>query len=294
MTTLPLRSLQSLQSVDTCDLPDASIRLVATDLDGTLLRSDGSVSDRTRALLASLRERGIPLVMVSARPPRDLRRIAASVGVAGVAVGCNGALLYDTASDCILDHWPLSAEVATRLAITLRQTLPDVCFAIENGLYAGWESGYLAIRGREPQPEDYIADALTLCSTPISKLLVRHPTLGADELLAVGREVAGEDAVATHSGSRLLEISAPGVDKATALAALCARLEIAPASVVTFGDMPNDVPMLRWAGLGIAVANAHSDALAAADAVTASNNDDGLAVALETLFARQRTLNGGA
>lgn len=283
MTTLPV------QSVRTCELPRTPIRLVATDLDGTLLRSDGSVSDRTRALLASLRKHGITLMMVSARPPRDLRRIAATIGVEeGIAAGCNGALLYDIGSDSILDHWPLPAEVATRLVVALRETLPDVCFAIENGLHAGYESGYLRIRGRAPQPEDYIADALTLCSTPVSKLLVRHPTLSADELLAVGREIAGEDAVATHSGARLLEISAPGVDKASALAALCARLGIAPASVVSFGDMPNDVPMLRWAGTGIAVANAHGAALAVADAVTASNDDDGLAVALETLFARQR------
>ena len=285
MTTLPA---QPAQPVETCDLPHTPIRLVATDLDGTLLRSDGSISERTRALLASLPERDITLVMVSARPPRDLRRIAAEIGVEGIAVGCNGALLYDLANNTVINHYPLAAEVATRIVLTLRETLPDACFAIENGLNAGWERGYLAIRGRAPQPEDYIADALTLCSAPISKLLVRHPTLSADELLAVGRAVAGEDAMATHSGARLLEISAPGVDKASALAALCARLRIASASVMSFGDMPNDVPMLRWAGTGIAVANAHSDALAAADAVTGSNNDDGLAVALETLFARQR------
>ena len=283
MTTLPV------QSVGTRHLSQTPIRLVATDLDGTLLRRDGSVSDRTRALLASLPERGVTLVMVTARPPRALREIAERAGMEeGVAICCNGAVIYDVAANSILDHWPLSAEVATRLVVTLRETLPDVCFAIENGLRAGYESGYLRIRGREPQPEDYIADALALCGTPVSKLLARHPTLSADELLAVGRAVAGEDAVATHSGARLLEISAPGVDKASALAALCARLEIAPAGVVAFGDMPNDVPMLRWAGTGIAVANAHRDALASADAMTASNDDDGLAVALETLLARQR------
>lgn len=283
MTTLPV------QSVGIRDLPQTPIRLVATDLDGTLLRSDGSVSDRTRVLLASLPERGLTFVMVTARPPRDLRRIAAAIGVAaGVAICCNGAVMYDIAANTILDHYPLSAEVATRLVIALRETLPDVCFAIENGLRAGYERGYLRIRGREPQPEDYIADALALCGTPVSKLLAHHPTLSADELLAIGREVAGEDAVATHSGARLLEISAPGVDKSSALAALCSRLGIAPAGVVAFGDMPNDVPMLRWAGTGIAVANAHCDTLATADAVTASNDDDGLAIALETLFARQR------
>lgn len=266
---------------------ETPIRLVATDLDGTLLRSDGAISARTRAVLASLRERGIPLVMVSARPPRSLCQIGKAIGVEGVAIGCNGALIYDAATETILDHWPLSAEVATRLVGDLRQRLPDAYFAVENGVHYGWERGYLAIRGRPPEDERLIADALTLCSVPVSKLLMRHPTLEADEMLAVGREVAGEDAVATHSGARLLEISAAGVNKAAALATLCARLNIAPSHVVVAGDMPNDIPMLRWAGHSIAVANAHHEAISAANIQTASNDEDGVALALEALLSRQ-------
>lgn len=272
-------------TTDPRTIPEIPIRLVATDLDGTLLRGDGIISDRTRALLASLRERDIPLVMVSARPPRSLRQIGERIGIEGIAIGCNGGLLYDLTSDTILDHWPLSAEVATRLVTDLRQALPGAYFAVENGMRYGWERGYLAIRGRQVEDESLVADALTLCSEPITKLLMRHPWLDADTMLALGREVAGENAVATHSGDRLLEISAAGVDKASALAALCARLDIAPSNVICFGDMPNDLPMLRWAGYGVAVANAHTDVLAAADAVTASNNDDGVAVALESLLA---------
>lgn len=266
-------------------------RLIATDLDGTLLRSDGTISARTDALLASLRARDIPLVMVSARPPRSLRQIAERIGIEGnIAIGCNGALMYDIATDTILEHWPLSPQIATRLVTDLRQRLPDACFAIEDGLRSGWEPGYLKIRGRQPEPTDYTDDALALCSVPISKLLMRHPHLSADEMLALGREIAGNDALATHSGDRLLEFSAVGVNKATALAALCARLGIEQYAVVAFGDMPNDIAMLRWAGRGIAVANAHDEVLAAADAITASNDDDGLAVALEELLASESGL----
>jgi len=263
------------------------IRLIATDLDGTLLRTDGSISGRTRAMLASLRERHIPLVLVSARPPRSLRQIGEQIGVEGLAIGCNGALVYDLAADAIVDSWPLASEVATRIVTDLRQTLPGVQFAVENERNYGWERGYLAILGGRTEEEHLIADALKLCSVPVSKLLTRHPSLGADELLAVGREIVGDDAVATHSGARLLEISAMGVNKASALATLCARLDIAPASVAAFGDMPNDVSMLRWAGRGIAVANAHREALSAADTTTASNDDDGVAAALEILLASQ-------
>lgn len=267
--------------------PEAPIRLIATDLDGTLLRTDGGISKRTRTVLASLRAHDIPLVMVSARPPRSLREIASRIGVEGIAIGCNGAVVYNTSTDSILDQWPLASKVATRLATDLRQRLPEACFAVEKSNSAGWERGYLAIRGRQPEPDDWIDDALTLCSAPVLKLLMRHPTLAADEMLAVGRSVAREDAIATHSGAPLLEISAPGVDKATALAALCARLDIAPSSVMAFGDMPNDIPMLRWAGHGVAVANAHEDVLAIADATTPSSNDDGVACALEALLASQ-------
>ncbi|HEY7849621.1 MAG TPA: Cof-type HAD-IIB family hydrolase [Ktedonobacterales bacterium] len=260
------------------------MRLIATDLDGTLLRSDGSISRRTRTLLVSLRERDIPLVMVSARPPRDLRQIGERIGAEGIAVGCNGALIYDLTSDTILDHWLLSPRVAMRLVTDLRQMLPDAYFAIECGLRYGWERGYLAIRGRQPEDESLIADALELCSVPVSKLLMRHPTLSADEMLALGRKVAGNEAVATHSGARLLEISAVGVDKASALAALCGRMGIASSNVVAFGDQPNDISMLRWAGHGVAVANAHAEVFAMADAVTASNDEDGVARALESLL----------
>jgi hydroxymethylpyrimidine pyrophosphatase-like HAD family hydrolase len=271
----------------TVTLSGAPLRLVATDLDGTLLRSDGTISERTRALLGSLIAQGIPVVMVSARSPHDLRRIADYLGIDGIGIASNGAMVVELATTTILDHWQLSSEVATRLVIALRRVLPEAYFAIESGLRAGWECGYLEIRGRAPEPGDWIDDALVLCSAPVSKLLMRHPTLSADEMLAIGREIAGDDAVATHSGARLLELSAVGVDKGLALAALCARLDIAPSNVAAFGDMPNDIPMLRWAGCGVAVANAHAEVLSVADAVTASNDDDGLAVALEALLARQ-------
>jgi hydroxymethylpyrimidine pyrophosphatase-like HAD family hydrolase len=89
----------------------------------------------------------------------------------------------------------------------------------------------------------------------------------------------------THSSGRaLIEMSAHGVTKASALAALAEGHEIKPADVIAFGDMPNDLPMLRWAGTSYAVANAHAEVLAAVDHVTAANNDDGVARILEDLY----------
>jgi HAD superfamily hydrolase (TIGR01484 family) len=119
----------------------------------------------------------------------------------------------------------------------------------------------------------------------VVKLLARHEELGSDELLAAARAAVGAGATLTHSSNDgLLEISAADVSKASGLASLAAELGVPAAETVAFGDMPNDLPMLAWAGHGVAVANAHPEVLAAADEVTASNDDDGVAEVLARWF----------
>jgi hydroxymethylpyrimidine pyrophosphatase-like HAD family hydrolase len=125
----------------------------------------------------------------------------------------------------------------------------------------------------------------TLISRPCAKLLAFHNDMDPDLLHLLVEEVVGDLLTATHSSGRaLIEMSARGVTKATALARLAARHLIGPADVVAFGDMPNDLPMLSWAGTSYAVANAHPDVLAAVTNVTAANNEDGVAAVLERLF----------
>ena len=117
------------------------------------------------------------------------------------------------------------------------------------------------------------------------KLLVRHPDMTSDEMAAAAVEVLGDDFDVTFSTNKgLIEVSAPGVTKATGLAEVAERFEVAQQDVVAFGDMPNDVPMLRWAGHGVAMANAHPDVLAVADEVTAAHSEDGVAQVLERWF----------
>jgi hydroxymethylpyrimidine pyrophosphatase-like HAD family hydrolase len=119
------------------------------------------------------------------------------------------------------------------------------------------------------------------------KLLVRHPTLPFAEVARRAREAVGEDAVVTWAGTRIVEISAAGVTKAWALERLCARLGVHREEVVAVGDMENDLAMLAWAGHAVAVANAQQNVLDAADEVTASNLDDGVAQVLERLVAER-------
>ncbi|MCA1599513.1 MAG: Cof-type HAD-IIB family hydrolase [Chloroflexi bacterium] len=275
------------------DIVNAPIRLIATDLDGTLLRSDGTVSERTRQAITHAREAGIAVVLVTARPPRILRLLAREVGVAGLAICCNGAIVYDLSTEAIVAHMPLASVVAQRLVAALRVAVPDVCFAVERGVQAGHDPRYAALRPIVDDHPSLIADALTLCAEDVTKLLVHHPAMPLPDLLRTTREIAGDAAVVTHSSTLFVEVSAAGVTKATALERLCAQLDIDTAQVVACGDMPNDLPMLHWAGHSVAVANAHPDVLAAVAEVTLSNDEDGVARMLEretamVVAARQR------
>src|SRR5207237_1234912 len=152
----------------------------------------------------------------------------------------------------------------------------------ERGSGFGHEPEY---RLRFPAPADAVmAAAEELVTDPVVKLLVRHPELDSDELMAKARAVVGELAAVTHSSADgLVEIADAGVSKAVALQDLAAERELGADDVIAFGDMPNDLPLLEWAGWGVAVANAHPDVRELADEVTASNDDDGVAQVLERL-----------
>ncbi len=260
-------------------------RAVASDLDGTLLRSDGTLDERSRGALAALREAGIPLVLCSARPARWIEPLAAQTGHGGVAVCANGAVLWDLDAGAALEVEALAPPVAAEIVARLRPALPHAAWAVERAHGFGHEPSY---EPRWPVPADTVVDTVEgLVRQPAVKLMLRDPERSADALLATARELIGDLAHCSHSSSAdsLLEIAAAGVSKATALARVCERRGIAAEHVVAFGDMPNDLPMLEWAGHGVAVANAHPAVLAAADEVTAANDDAGVARVIERLVA---------
>jgi hydroxymethylpyrimidine pyrophosphatase-like HAD family hydrolase len=262
------------------------IKLVASDLDGTLLRPDETVSERTRDAIATARRAGLTLVVVTGRPPRSLAPIAAHIGLGGIAICANGAVIWDLDTATMVDTSPLAAELAVRLVRGLRRAIPGVVFAVELergfGREAGWADGALL-----PAPDALEADALELVTGPVVKLLLRHPTMPHAEVARRARETVGEAAVVTWAGTRVVEISAAGVTKAWALERLCDRLGVHREEVVAVGDMENDLAMLAWAGHAVAVANAQQNVLDAADEVTASNLDDGVAQVLERLVAER-------
>jgi Cof subfamily protein (haloacid dehalogenase superfamily) len=258
--------------------------VVATDLDGTIVRSDGTISARTRAALGAAEGAGALVVLVTGRPPRWLHGVADSTGHRGVAVCANGALVYDLHTEQVLAAHPMSVQIARQIAVTLREALPGIGFAVEtvdDGF--GHEHAY---RPRWPTDAEPVGHVDELLTAPLAKLLARHEDLDSDALLAAARDVIDADiATMTHSSrDGLLEISAAGVSKATTLAALCAEHGLHSEDALAFGDMPNDLPMLAWAGHSVAVANAHPEVLAAVDEVTATNDEDGVAQVLERFF----------
>jgi len=258
-------------------------RLVASDLDGTLVRSDLSVSPRTREVLARVEDAGALFVMVTGRPPRWMAPVAEQTGHRGLAVCANGAIVYDLHTEQVVRDVRLDADAALEVVRALRAELPGIAFAVEKGLGGfGREPSYVT---RFDNPELRVAPVEELVDGGAVKLLARVEGVGSDELLATARGVLGDRCECTHSsGDGLLEISAAGVSKASGLASLAEQWGVAAREVVAFGDMPNDLPMLAWAGHAIGMGNAHPDVLAAVDEITATNDEDGVPQVLERWF----------
>ncbi|TBL39777.1 MULTISPECIES: HAD family hydrolase [unclassified Micromonospora] len=266
---------------------DATPGLIATDIDGTLLRDDRTLSAHTAAVLARISARGTPVVLVTGRPIRWLRLVYEQLAEPVPAVCANGAVVYDPVDDQVLRADPLAPELLAEVAERLRAEVPGVSLAVEivdsremrhEAHYpVRWEAGDAAIRVVD-KPEE-------LLSAPAVKLLVRAGDQDPDRFTEMISTALAGLAEATHSSnSGLVEISAAGVTKAAGLAWYCHRIGVDPADVLAFGDMPNDVPMLTWAGRAVAVANAHPTVLAVADDVTSTNSTDGVAAYLEKVF----------
>ena len=258
-------------------------KLVALDLDGTLLTSQGVITERTACALQKLRAKGVRVVLCTGRPPRHTELLAAELGLSGLVIAYNGAAVLNFTTGETTYRHQMPRALALQVIRTLRDRHPEVMLGLET--HHGWyldtslfelrrpvlEARGLAFPTAHGKSEDFVRDA-------VIKLLVRHPTLGATELA----EALGDLPVyATWSSRGLLEVMAERTNKQEALAYLCEQFDITPAEVATFGDQNNDKEMLAWAGVGVAVANAADEAKAAADFVTASNDEDGVALVLE-------------
>ena len=264
-----------------------AVRLVASDLDGTLLRSDGTVSSRTAAAVESVAAAGVHVVLVTARPPRWVRDVAGMLRCHPLVICSNGASVFDVTSGEVVAEHPIPKAAALEIVRRLRAVLAHVALAVESGLVTGYEPDYV---GTWARPEDsVVADAEALLERPVCKLVFRHGEVEDHwKVMERVREVVGGLGEVTSSGPDApIEIAAPGVSKALGLEGVAGRLGVGAHDVLAFGDMPNDLPMLAWAGRSVAPANAHPDVLSVVDRVTSDCDHDGVAEVLEELVLQR-------
>jgi Cof subfamily protein (haloacid dehalogenase superfamily) len=267
--------------------------MLASDLDGTLVRSDGTISDASRLALERAVDAGLLVAFVTGRPPRWLHEIADQTGHTGIAVAANGAVIYDLKSETVVREHPLAPDLLAAITSQLRAAFPAVRFGVEYGMNFGYEPGYRHDweispshdRRGDPIPPPLVADLEQIINRPAVKLLAKDRDADPDRFMAAAARVLAGRATVTHSSRQgLLEIAAAGVTKASGLAEVASRHGISASEVVAVGDMPNDVPMLEWAGRSYAVANAHPAAIAAADELLPTNDEDAVAILINSLL----------
>ncbi len=260
-------------------------RLVATDLDGTLLHTDGTVTERTRAVLAALDDLGVPVVFTTGRPIRWMETLWEEVGGHGLAICSNGGIVYDVAQRAVRTARTIPVDVLLDVGAAIRSAIPGSTFALEKTTGFAREHDFMPRLKVNAAPDVPSGTLEEIADDTVVKLLARHEEIGPEDYWRRVEEVVGERVVPTWSSvGTLVEISAAGVTKATTLASLAAELGAGPQDVIAFGDMPNDLPLLEWAGTSYAMANAHPLVIELADHTAPHNDDDGVATVLDRVF----------
>jgi Cof subfamily protein (haloacid dehalogenase superfamily) len=266
--------------------------LVASDVDGTLLGDDERVSARTRSAVQAVVDDGVHFLLATGRPPRWITPVSDGLGITPLAVCGNGAVIYDSATDKILKSWTLDVDAMHAVAEMALSMFPGCGLAAERvGESAHDQATPQFVTSPDYEhawlnPDNVEMTTDDVLGSPAIKLLIRYPTATSDWMFARLAPLVGSLGDVTFSTDKgLIEVSAPGVTKASGLTWAADYLGVPAERIVAFGDMPNDVPMLRFAGHGVAMKNAHPDAVAVANEVTASNADDGVARVLERWWA---------
>ncbi|MFF9918751.1 HAD family hydrolase [Streptomyces globisporus] len=260
-------------------------KLVATDLDGTLLRGDDTVSERTREALAAATAAGAAHIIVTGRAVPWTRHILDDLGYEGLAVCGQGAQVYHAGEHKLLTSLTLDRQLAGLALSKIEAEVGPLHLAasrdgLEGEVLVG--PGYRVQEG--PLPYLFVDDAREMWTAPLNKVYIQHPELDDDALAFAARAAVGSLVDVVMAGAGVVEILPLGLSKATGLSLAARRLGVKAADTIAFGDMPNDIPMFGWAQHGVAMANAHDDLKAVAHEITASNEDDGIAVVLEELL----------
>ncbi|WP_055589543.1 Cof-type HAD-IIB family hydrolase [Peterkaempfera griseoplana] len=260
--------------------------LVATDLDGTLLRSDATVSARTVATLGRLAGQGVVHVIATGRPASGCAPFFEALGYRGLAVCGQGAQVYDAGRGELLSSVGLDRDTARAVVTRLVARIGPVDLAVvTSGLHGEFvvTPGFSQGDERELAPFR-LTSAELLWDAPVDKVLLRHPTLSDADLVAAAEQCCVPGVTVTHAGPRMVDLLPTGFDKATGLARVARSLGLDRREVIAFGDMPNDLAMLSWAGYAVAMSNGHPELKAVADEIAPHHDEDGVAAVLDRIL----------
>lgn len=267
------------------------IHLVAVDLDGTLLNSAKEITDTTAAILRAARKQaGVHIVLASARPPRSVLPFYRLLDLETPMINYNGALVFDPSCQKVIMHRPIPAKTARGLVTLARSMYPDVLVSAEvlDRWYTDrYDPSYATETGRLFQP-DLVAPVGKWLNQAVTKLLILGPPEWLKEVAGAIRPLFPHQVTMVQTEGNLLQVMHATVSKAQALRVVAGELGVRREQVMAIGDNANDVGMLQWAGVAVAMANAAPEVLAVADHVTDHHDADGAAKAIRRILLEGR------
>ena len=257
------------------------IRCIAIDLDDTLLRTDLTISEVDRAAIDRAVNSGVKVLLASGRMVQSMRPYVLDLKLDVPLIAYNGAIIQEAVSGKILYHRPVPLDLALKVVARFQAAGVHLNAYINDQLYMDeltvWGERYAANAGVKPYPIGNLAEFLT---EPPHKLLGVGEVEAIDKIQAELRQEFGETLFFIKSKPTFLEILAPGVSKGLALQNLVVEWGISPKEVMAIGDAPNDLPMIEWAGVGVAIGNASAVVKEKVDFVVADHDHNGVAEAI--------------
>lgn len=261
-------------------------RLCAIDLDDTLLGPDHAVSARNVAAVRAVVAQGVVVVIASGRMHEATLRFVKQMGLETPIISYNGAMVKNPHTGEIWLHDRIAGSVAAQVMDYARDHHLQLNYYLNDHFYSAAYTSYAQLYHERTQAPIQIVPEMydTLRGTDPTKMIIVDSKELTDGLVAPFRKQFGTDLYVTKSNDEYLEMMPPQANKGVALALVADKFGITAAETIAFGDSYNDIPMLQWAGLGIAVGNAKAETKAAAQRTIATNAEDGVALALEQIF----------
>ena len=273
-----IRNMESQINTHT-DLP---FDMVAIDLDGTLLRDDKQITIRTVKTIRKIQKLGVKVVIATARPPRGMRHIAEALKIDTYWVTYNGAMIFDPQVNKHIHHQPLASDLARKIVKTARKADKECVISLEilDKWYTDHVDESLPTEISRNFSPDFVGPLDAFLKVPVTKLLALAPPERIPNIRMAVEKKFGSQVTAAVSDNHLLQYIHKEADKSIALKKVASLYDIDRRRVMCIGDAPNDVSMLQWAGMGIAIGNGWDDAKRAANVIVPSNNEGGAAYAI--------------